>query len=645
MGRLTFALCGLVLLSGWGLSQEPGKPPAQTPPPTPPADLAQDQEAIARKYAQLERTLLSIAQKLEKSGSAEGLRKAIIIRKALEEAKNKGIAINLNHLADLLRRPSLNDLGKAITQNKEITADLEQLLLSLLSDSEAEQIDFLKDMVKRLQEALLQQKAANTKNMSPNVDKEDAAKAQEVATARVQDLLKRIQQYEARMGKGQPQGDPKENGEAKDNKDGKDGKGDKSDKDGKEGKGKDNKGNKKNDKDGKGNKSDKGESKDSAQGGKEGKDNKGNKSEGGQGQQKKSGEQGDKEGQKGQNEDKKDGDQERKPGEKSGEQDKDQQGGQQNKSKQGQPGQQGQKGQKGQEGGEGEEGNQQQQQQQQQEEQQESVPGRERIKDANDDQHKAADKINKGRRHEAVPDQQEATRKLEEAIKRLEEVLRQKREEEKERVLSDLKERCEKMKRMQEVVKENTEQLHKKVLARPDRKANRELELASNQQAEEEDKIIQEADKAIAIIETEGSAVAFAEVFRQVRNDMYHVSRRLARTDVADETQLIEQDIINTLQEMIDALKRQIEQNRERKNSPPPPPQDNNLKSLIDLLAELRMIRSLQLRVNNRTELWGKRYQGELALQPEIIAELRDLAQRQHKIYHVTDKLAKGRNR
>jgi hypothetical protein len=52
----------------------------------------------------------------------------------------------------------------------------------------------------------------------------------------------------------------------------------------------------------------------------------------------------------------------------------------------------------------------------------------------------------------------------------------------------------------------------------------------------------------------------------------------------------------------------------------------------------------MQLMVNNRTAVWGKRYQGEQAQEPAIIQELRDLANRQDRIYDIMNKLAKGKN-
>ena len=69
------------------------------------------------------------------------------------------------------------------------------------------------------------------------------------------------------------------------------------------------------------------------------------------------------------------------------------------------------------------------------------------------------------------------------------------------------------------------------------------------------------------------------------------------------------------------------------------------------------MIRSMQTRVNNRTEMYGKQYKGEQVPPPEtaktvkereklelIQRELKDLSGRQEKIGKVTKDIATGKN-
>ena len=64
------------------------------------------------------------------------------------------------------------------------------------------------------------------------------------------------------------------------------------------------------------------------------------------------------------------------------------------------------------------------------------------------------------------------------------------------------------------------------------------------------------------------------------------------------------------------------------------------VQATISLLAELKMIRSLQIRVNTRTTSYGKQYPGEQADDTEIQKELRNLAQRQDKIQKATKDIA-----
>jgi hypothetical protein len=236
---------------------------------------------------------------------------------------------------------------------------------------------------------------------------------------------------------------------------------------------------------------------------------------------------------------------------------------------------------------------------------------------------------------------------MEEARKRLEDILRQMREEEIERLLADLQARCTRMLAMQIAVYENTVAIDRTIGENPGKRATRNDEQKALQQADREGEIVREANKAIQLLEEEGSAVAFSEVFVQVRDDMVAVQRRLGKADVGTVTQVIEKEIIATLQEMIEALKKARQENRQQQQQQPPKPNQQGPpppKNLIDLIAELKMIRSMQIRVNNRTITYSKEYTGEQADSPDIQKELRDLATRQDKIRDVTRNIASGKN-
>jgi len=229
---------------------------------------------------------------------------------------------------------------------------------------------------------------------------------------------------------------------------------------------------------------------------------------------------------------------------------------------------------------------------------------------------------------------------LEEAKKKLEDLLRQTREEELERLLAALEARCRKMLDMQIAVLAGTESSHRSILSHTDKKPAREDQQNALKLSDNEKDIIMEANKAIQMLEEEGSGVAFPEVFQQVREDMKHVQRRLEIADVAEVTQAVEKDIIASLQEMIEALKKAQQQGKAgppKEGSPPPADQ-----KLLDKIAELKMIRSLQKRINDRTQFYGRLFPNEQALDPNLRQQLQGLAERQERIFEIMDRFAKG---
>lgn len=311
--------------------------------------------------------------------------------------------------------------------------------------------------------------------------------------------------------------------------------------------------------------------------------------------------------------------------------------------------------QQGQQGGSKGDGQQQQQQQQGNKPQGDQDQFRKKIKDAEEYQQKAEDEIQRGKRDEGSKDQGEALKNLEEARKKLEDLLRQLRQEEIERTLAALQARCQRMLDLQIAVKNGTVSASRDLADGADQRA---VQQRSNTLSDDEDKIVVEANKAIALLEEEGSAVAFPEIFKEVRRDMLNVSARLRKTEVGVVTQAIEQDIIDTLGEMIKAFKKARQENQQDKQQQQ---QQNGGKpadpKLIDLLGELKLIRSMQVRINNRTQTYGQEYPGEQVL-PEkakdqserekfetIQRELRELSESQIKLFKITNDLAKGRNK
>jgi hypothetical protein len=311
----------------------------------------------------------------------------------------------------------------------------------------------------------------------------------------------------------------------------------------------------------------------------------------------------------------------------------------------GQPGQQGEPKSGNQKGG--------QQQQQQSNDAQSQI--KKQIQDAEKYQERAEDNLRKDNRKDAPEDEQAALDKLNQAKKALEDLLRQLREEEIERLLARLEARCILMLKMQIAVRDDTAALDKVIKDNPNSQPTRADQQASNVLSDREEEIVKEARAGLALLEAEGSAVAFAEVFSQVKGDMELVAVRLRKTDTGVVTVTIEDQIIDTLKEMIEALKKARSDKQSKGGGGGGGMQQPD--RLLNLLAELKMIRSMQKRVNQRTEVYGKEYKGEQAPPPEngstpeerkryveIQSELKDLSKRQLKISKVTHDIATGKN-
>jgi hypothetical protein len=168
-------------------------------------------------------------------------------------------------------------------------------------------------------------------------------------------------------------------------------------------------------------------------------------------------------------------------------------------------------------------------------------------------------------------------------------------------------------------------------------------EIESGRLSHKQTDIVVEVDKALMLLREEGSAVALPEAVQQMRDDMQQVVHRLAQGRVESITQGIELDIIAALEEIIDALKK-AQKDQDSKNKPQPSQSQPTDPPLIDLLAELKMIRALQNRVNRRTERYSKLIQGEQAQQDDLLDALRRLADQEQRIHRVTRDLDLGKN-
>jgi len=266
-----------------------------------------------------------------------------------------------------------------------------------------------------------------------------------------------------------------------------------------------------------------------------------------------------------------------------------------------------------------------------------------KLKQAQQRMQQALEKLEEAKNGPAVEKQEAALRELEQAKAELERILRQLREEELERMLVLLEARFRKMLDAQVEVYQQTMKLETSRSTAPEH----EIEIASGRLQRQERQIIREADRALVLLREDGTTVAFPEAIHQARDDMTAVAQRLGGVKLSLITQGLEEDIITALEETLAALQQTLKKAREKKSQPPSQGSGggSDEQALVDQLAELRMIRSLQNRVNRRTRRYGEILGDQPAIESELLEALSELALRQERIFEATRDLDSGRNK
>ena len=550
--------------------------------------LVVEQQRVADQFAELRTFLLELKERAARTDAGQ----ADILSDALAAAQKRGVSDSFTRVLEMIRN---GQLGGAQQSQVDLERDLQAILQILLTEDRGErnrqQQARIREYLKKIGELIHQQKGIQGRTAGQG-EPGKLAEEQARLAGKTGDLAEQIKKNEeggAQAGQGKPsagQGKPGSQGKPAD-KQGKQGEEKPGDKQAKPGEGKPGEGKPGEGKPGEGKP---GEGKPGEGKPGEGKPGEGKPGEGKPGEGKPG------EGKPG----------EGKPGEGQGQGQDDQNQGQQN----------------------GDESN--------------ENPARKRIEAAQQRMRDAEERLRKAEREGARDEQDRALRELEQAKAELEKILRQLREEQIERMLVQLEARLVEMLEMQRKVLERTGQLQKKMADG----RSREHEIESESLSRDEIKIEDKANAAMNLLREDGTAVALPEALDQVRDDMRQVTDRLRGVKVDDTTVTVEQDVVSSLEEMIKALRKEMKDREKRKQDGKTPPGNPEDEPLVDILAELKMIRSLQVRVNLRTEryarLLGEQEQADAA---DTIDALRRLAEKEQRIHKITRDLEMGKNR
>ena len=262
--------------------------------------------------------------------------------------------------------------------------------------------------------------------------------------------------------------------------------------------------------------------------------------------------------------------------------------------------------------------------------------------------------LQQSEREGAVESQEEAIAQLQRVKEELEKNLRQIREEELMQTLEKLEARFKRILQQEQGIRIQTERLIDEFSASPSLREDRQVKIRGDRLGVEQQSVIEESEAALILLREDGTAQAMVESLLQARFDMSDVKHRLEQTMFDSITLHIVDSVIETLHEMLAAVQLAIAEAKERQEQAEhqPSPGEGGAMSeepLIQLLSELRMIRSMQRRVNDRTA----RYDSEIRQAQQhpgadlssLQQAVEELARQQNRISRILHEIRIGKIR
>jgi hypothetical protein len=255
------------------------------------------------------------------------------------------------------------------------------------------------------------------------------------------------------------------------------------------------------------------------------------------------------------------------------------------------------------------------------------------LDQAQQEMDQAAESLNEATPEQAVPHQDRAIDQLEQAMRELQETLNQLRQEDREEALRDLESRFREMLAKQRSINEASRRLDEIGRDRFTRAEYLDLaDLSARQRA-----LSEEARTCVHILDEDGTTIVFPHVVGQIAEDMAVVADRLAASLVGALTRGIQQEIVEALEQLLESVQRMRQENEQQDVNPGQ--EDGSPSPLLPRSAELKLLRSSQLRVNKRTAAIETVREAE-AESPDRLAEAaRVVAERQQECADIAEQM------
>ncbi len=275
------------------------------------------------------------------------------------------------------------------------------------------------------------------------------------------------------------------------------------------------------------------------------------------------------------------------------------------------------------------------------------VPGKQDVEAAAEDMKDASQGLGQGKPRSASKAQAKSLDKLKKGREKSEDALEELQKALRDRILAYLREKFTKMLNDQRAITRETKSLDLKLRALQATSAAKgsasfEIDRKDRQLAEtlagRETSLTLIADDVIDLLSEDGTTLVFPGVVEEIKLDLVNVNGLLSRIQTGDRTQHVQGEIEAALEDILKALEQ-----AQRTPPPPNPNQGRGSKSgagpLLPLSSELKMVRALQQRVNERTKAFDLKRKPEAELGPEERLQLGVTQKKQGQVESMLRKL------
>lgn len=245
----------------------------------------------------------------------------------------------------------------------------------------------------------------------------------------------------------------------------------------------------------------------------------------------------------------------------------------------------------------------------------------------------AADRLGELEPEAALAAQAAALEQLQRGLDAIDDVLRQVRREELEETLVALETRFKRMLRDERRVAQDVAALADR---EPDERPGpdqRSVEAAAQMQHA----VAAQCDAVVRILVSEGTTVVLPELAGQLAGDMAATARRLDEGDISPPTRDLLDHIVAGLAEIVAAIELRRQQDLQMLLQPPGDGPAGTVQALLPVSAELKLLRSAQVRINDRTMKLAET--GGVPSPPTRAAALHRLSEQQRRLIELVRRM------